>query len=131
MGQADGQVGQLGRGRLRIVEHELAGDVAALFLVRVIDAVDPVVGPLGLLLLGLFERILPQGGGVRLPGRRHGRVAGGGLQRRQIGLGGDFGVGQGVAIDKDRADDFVPFFAGGDVAARAAARSVRRTSNRG
>ena len=110
-------MGQPGGGRLRVVEHELAGDGAALLLVRVIDAVDPVVGPLGLFPLGLFECILPERGGVLLPGRRHGGVAGRGRQRIEIGLGGNLGVGQRVAIDKDRADDLVPFFAGGDVAA--------------
>ena len=131
MGQADGQVGQLGRGGLRVVEDELAGDVAALLLVRIIHAVDPVVGPLGLFLLGLGQGILPQRGGVVLPGGRHGGVAGGGRQRGQIGREGILGIGQGVAIDEDRADDLVPLFAGGDVAARAAARSGRRTSNPG
>ena len=121
MSQADGQMGQLGGGRLRIVEHELAGHSAAFIFVRVIHAVDPIVGPLGFFLFGLVERVLPQGCSVVLPSWRNGGIAGGGGQRVEIGLRWNLGIGQRVAINKNRADDLAPVFAGGDVALRAAA----------
>ena len=92
MRQADGQTGQLGRGRLRVVEDELAGDVAALVLVRVVHAADPVIGPRGLDLFGLGQRILPESGGVVMPHGRHGRIPGGGRKRVQIGLGRILGI---------------------------------------
>ena len=76
--QADGQMGQLGGGRLRVVEHKLAGDGAALIFVRVVHAVDPIVGPRGLCQLGFVQRILPKGHCIVMPDGWHGRIAGGG-----------------------------------------------------
>ncbi len=68
--QADGEVREFGRGAFGgegVVEDELAGDGGALGERGVVDAVDPVEGPLGILLSGLGERVLPEGVGVGGP----------------------------------------------------------------
>ena len=122
MGQTDGQVGEPGHGRggLRVVEHDLAAHRSALVLVRVIHAVDPVVGPLRGFLFGLGEGVLIQGVGIVRPRGRDRRVAGGGGQGFQVRRRRLLGIGHGIDIDKNRADDLVPFLPGGNVAARAA-----------
>src|ERR1035441_1436143 len=122
MGKADDQVGKLfggTLGRQRIVEDDLSGDVAALGQRRVVRALYPVVGPLGVLFLPLAERVLPQSVRVRGPAWRHGWVALGGLERIQFGLGGRLGLVQRVDVDVDGADNLGPFFAGGNLSARA------------
>ncbi len=121
MCQADGQIRQLRRRRLRIDQHDLPGHRATLVLVRIVDAVDPIVRPLGFLNLGLAERILPQHRAVGFPSRRHGGITRGRRQCVEIFLRSHGGIVQRIAIHKNRPNHFAPLFAGRHVATGPAA----------
>ena len=62
---------KLGECGLGIIEDDLAGDVGALVFVGVVDAVDPVVGPLGFFDFAWSRR--PARGRCRWPARLRGR----------------------------------------------------------
>ena len=61
MGQADGEVGELLAGGLRIVEDELAGDGGAVIFVRDSPRPDPVIGPRGFDSLRFGDGVVPEG----------------------------------------------------------------------
>ncbi len=114
-------MGQVCRSRLRIVQHQPARHGPAAVPVRVIDAVDPIVGPLAFFHLRLAERILPQRRRIFSPGGGDGGVAGGGRQRVEVGLRGRPEAVQRIDVNEDRADHLVPLLARGDIARGAAA----------
>jgi hypothetical protein len=91
--------------------------------VRVVDAVDPVVGPRGFDFFRLGDGVVPEGQGIVMPDGGDGghAAAGGRLELVEVGLGGVLGVGEGVHVDEDGADDVLPLLAVGEVVARAAA----------
>ena len=101
------------------IEDDLAGDRPALGQRRVVDALDPVVGPLRILFLRLREGVLPQRVRVVGPACGDGRIAGRRGQRIQLGLGGGLRIVERVDVDEDRPDDLVPLFTCGNAGARA------------
>ena len=119
VGQANGQMRQLHVFGLRVVQDDLAGDRAALVLVRIITPLHPVKWPLSLINLGLDECVVPKSA-LALAAQAGGTVGLPSVAAR-VSWSACEGVwdGQRVAIDKNRTDDLVPVFPGRDVALRA------------
>jgi hypothetical protein len=105
MSQSHGEIRQLCRRCLWIVENELAHDRAAFIFLWIVHAVDPIIQPLRFFDFCPVQRILPERRAIRRPRRRDNRISLSRFQFVQVGWRRIRGILERVAININWPDD--------------------------